>query len=117
MNHVSVPKEYQALLSRWCAERVPEPARSRLQVGYRIHEDLITIVERRPPAYPELQSAWSTTPVAQLRHNDPEKGLWRIYLPTGGAEPGWKRYDHPPAATLDPLLAEITADPAARFWG
>lgn len=111
-----MPKEYQPLLSRWCAERVPAQTRGSLQVAYTIHGDEITIVQRRPPAYPELNSEWSSTPIARLRYNAPEKGLWRIYLPTDGDEPGWKRYDHPPASTPEPLLDEIAADPSSIFW-
>jgi len=109
-----VPTEYQALLIRWCADRVPGHARARLQIGYRIHGDQVTITERHPPEFPELNWAWSTTQIAQLRYNDPEQGLWRLYLPV---EDGWQRYDHPPAATPEPLLAEIAADPASVFWG
>ncbi len=111
---MAVPKSYQALFSRWCADRVPATARAGRQIGYSIHGDQVTIVERRPPQFPELNSAWSSTRVAQLRHNDPENGLWRIYRPT---DDGWRRYDHAPAARPEPLLAEIADDPASTFWG
>ncbi|MBO0848183.1 MAG: DUF3024 domain-containing protein [Pseudonocardia sp.] len=108
-----VPKEYQGLFSRWCADRVPGHARATLQVGYSIRGDLVTIVRRRPPRFPELHSAWSSTPVAQLRHNDPEQGMWRIYQRVNDR---WERYDHPPATIPEPLLAEIAGDPGAVFW-
>src|SRR5262249_22952068 len=73
---VPLPKEYQGLFSRWCADRVPGHARASLQVGYSIRGDLVTIVRRKPPRFPELNSAWTSTPIAQLRHNDPEQGMW-----------------------------------------
>jgi hypothetical protein len=111
---VPVPKEYLALLSRWCADRVPAHVRSRLQVAYKIHGEQVTITERRPPAYPELNSAWSIARIAQLRHNEPEKGLWRLYRPTDG---GWTRYDHAPSTMPEPLLAEVARDPHSVFWG
>jgi hypothetical protein len=113
---MAVPKEYQELFSRWCAERVPEHARAALQIAYSIHGDQVTIVARRPPIYPELNSAWSTVRVAQLRHNDPEKGLWRLYRPSESPNGGWHRYDHPPATMPEPLLAEIVNDPHSTFW-
>jgi hypothetical protein len=52
--------------------------------------------------------------VAQLRYNDPEQGLWRIYHRVGES---WRRYDHPPNAGPEPLLAEIVEDPLFVFWG
>jgi hypothetical protein len=111
---MAVPKEYQALFGRWCADRVPGHARASLQIGYTIHGDQVTIMERRPPAFPELASAWSSVHVAQLRYNDPEQGLWRIYH---RVDDSWRRYDHPPNAEPDPLLAEIVDDPRFVFWG
>jgi hypothetical protein len=111
---VSVPREYQELFGRWCAERVPAHARATLQIGYRVHGDQVTFTERRPPEFPELESAWSSTRVAQLRHNEPEPGLWRLYIPDGD---GWRRYDHPPAPVPETLLEEIAADPRSVFWG
>lgn len=109
-----VGKETQELLSRWCVERVPAHARSRLQVAYTIHNDQVTIVERHPPTFPELSSEWSTTRVAQLRHDDPEPGLWQIYALRDGS---WRRYQRPPSASPAELLDEIAADPSSVFWG
>lgn len=111
------PEEYQELFHRWCAGRVPDAARAGLQVGFSTHGNQVTIVQRRPPAFPELDAAWSSTRVAQLRHNDPAKGLWRIYRPSVDPDGGWHRYDHPPAETPEPLLDEIAADPTSLFWG
>lgn len=104
------------MFSRWCADRVPGHARASLQIGYTIHGDHVTIVERHPPAFPELTSAWSSVYVAQLRHNDPEQGLWRIYRRVGDSDK-WERYDHPPTTMPEPLLAEIVDDPHSVFWG
>ena len=105
-----VPKEYQPL----CPAGAPHVCRrapgARRYIAYTIHGDQITITELAPPAYPELNSAWSATRIAQLRYNDPEKGLWRIYLPVAG-NGGWKRYDHSPAHNPEALLTEIAEDP------
>lgn len=108
-----VPTECQALLSRWCAERVPAHARATLQIGYRIRGDEVTLLERRHPEFRDLNWAWSSRPVARLRYNDPQPGFWRLYQP---AEDGWRCYDHPPSTALATLLAEIATDPRAIFW-
>lgn len=107
------PKEYQALFSRWCADRVPKQARAHQQVGYLIQGNLVTFVRRRPPSFPELTLAWSSDPIAQLRYNDPQQDQWRIYQRVNGR---WEPYDHPPADSPEPLLAEIVADPRSVFW-
>jgi hypothetical protein len=84
---MAVPDETRTRLSQWCAARVPDDERDQWQVGYTIQGDEVTIVERRPPAYPELGAAWSATPVAQLRLDD--EGGWALYRPVG--ESGWRR--------------------------
>ncbi|MEJ3655756.1 hypothetical protein WEH80_22560 [Actinomycetes bacterium KLBMP 9759] len=74
---MAVPEETRHLLSRWCAERVPESERDEHQVGYTIQGDEITIYDRRRPLYPELDTAWSATPIAQLRTEDDRWALYR----------------------------------------
>lgn len=112
---MAVPEDVQAEIRRWCAGRVPEHQRDRLRIGYSVRGDQVTITERHPPAFPELGSAWSSTPVAQLRYNNPEAGLWRIYQPSETDR--WARYDHPPSSDAGPLLDEIVRDPTSVFWG
>jgi hypothetical protein len=99
---MAVTEETRTRLSRWCATRVPEDERDQLQIGYTIHGDAITILERRPPAYPELGAAWSATPVARLRRHS---GGWLLDRPIGTGE--WRR----DAAGNDPieLLESVTA--------
>jgi hypothetical protein len=84
---MAVPEETRTLLSQWCADRVPESEREQWQIGYTIQDDEITILDRRPPAYPELGAAWSATPIALLRLDD-EPGGWVLYRPAGE---GWRR--------------------------
>jgi carbamate kinase len=83
---MTVPEETRIRLTQWCSARVPGAEREQRQVGYSIQGDEITVVERRPPAYPELGPAWSTTPVARLRRND--EG-WTLLQPLGDG--GWRR--------------------------
>jgi hypothetical protein len=63
---MAVPEEIRTRLSQWCAARIPAAERDHRQIAYTIHGDAITILERRPPAYPELGPAWSATPMARL---------------------------------------------------
>src|SRR5690242_17527624 len=86
---VPVPEETRHQLSLWCSAQVPAEERRQRQIGYTIQGDDVTIVDRRAPAYPELGTAWSTTPLARLRADDPEAGDWTLYRPAG--EDRWRR--------------------------
>jgi hypothetical protein len=89
MRDMAVPEEIRTRLSRWCADRVPDTEREQRQIAYTIQGGEVTILDRRPPAYPELGAAWSATPLAQLRQDDPESGMWSLYRPAG--ERDWRR--------------------------
>jgi hypothetical protein len=103
MRSMSVGDEIRTRLSEWCAARVPEAEREQRQVAYTIQGDDVTIVERRPPAYPELGPAWSSVPVARLRRE--HGGTWTLLRPVAGGD--WRRA----SAGADPiaLLDEATA--------
>lgn len=99
---MAVPEEIRSRLSQWCAARVPTGERDQRQIAYTIHGDSITILDRRPPAYPELGPAWSATPVARLRRR-PDG--WQLERPVGSGD--WRR----DAAGSDPiaLLDRVSA--------
>jgi hypothetical protein len=96
MRSVAVPEETRHQLSLWCTAQVPAEQRGQRRIGYTIHGDEVTIVDRRAPTYPELQTAWSTTPVARLRIGDPQGSSWSLYRP---ADDGWRRV----SSGADPL--------------
>jgi hypothetical protein len=102
---MAVPEEIRTRLSRWCAARVPDGEREQRQISYTSQGDEVTIVDRRPPAYPELQAAWSSTPLAQLRRNTPRPGEWTLLRPVGDG--GWRREAEgtDPIALLDRMSA------------
>ena len=79
--------------------------RDRRQVGYTIQGDDITIHDRRPPTYPELDASWATVPVARLRHGDPEPGRWTLYRPA--VADGWER--EPTVTTVGPARRHLPA--------
>jgi hypothetical protein len=103
MQVMAVADEIRTRLSQWCSARVPDAERQHRQIAYTIQGDDVTIVERRPPAYPELGPAWSTAPVARLHLE--EGGTWTLLRPVDGGE--WRRASEGP----DPiaLLDEIAA--------
>jgi hypothetical protein len=103
---VPVPEEIRHRLSVWCAASVPEWERAERQIGYTIHGDAITILDRRPPAYPELGAAWSSTPLAQLRIDDPEPGRWSLYRRVSESD-AWTR-EGPPDDDPLTLLDRVT---------
>jgi hypothetical protein len=83
MRTVAVPEEIRHRLSQWCTARIPDEERRQRQIGYTTSGDEVTIVDRRAPTYPELRTAWTTTPVARLRAGDPDEGSWTLYRPVG----------------------------------
>jgi hypothetical protein len=106
---MAVPEDVRHRLSLWCAERVPEGEREQRQVGYTIQGDEVTIHDRRPPTYPELDVLWPSVTVARLRHHDPQPGRWTLYRPAGADD--WERA----ADGADPLalLDRLTDRPAS----
>lgn len=103
---MTLPEETRRRLAAWCADRVRAAGRARHQVAYTVHEDVVTLLDRRPPEFPELGAAWSRRRLAQLRGGDPGPGLWSLYRPVG--EDGWERSGSPDDDPIA-LLARIEA--------
>ena len=101
------------MLSLYCAERVPRDLRHQIKLGYSIRTTAVTIYQQRL-ADP---GRWIRLVVAQLRHNA-ALNHWKLYCTNRRTLGRWHRYDlAPPAATIEPLLAEIDHDPTGVFWG
>jgi hypothetical protein len=83
MPYMAVSEEIRTRLSRWCATRIPDSERAQRQIAYTIQGDEVTILERRPPAYPELRSSWSATPMARLRRRG---SAWLLDRPVGAGD-------------------------------
>ncbi|MEU6700019.1 hypothetical protein [Pseudonocardia sp. NPDC046786] len=110
---MGVPKQVREQLAAWCAGLVPEPQRERRRIGYTTAGGTVTILDRRPPAFPELGAAWSSTSLARLRADDPEPGRWTLYLPADPASgERWERAQPPaddPFVLLDRVADGIRA--------
>jgi hypothetical protein len=109
----------QAALSAvevFCEARVPQEHRHELRLECSRRGNSITIVERRPPWNPELIGGdWTSMKVAQLRY-EPSSRRWTLYCRDRNER--WWPYDNiGPSQSVDPLLAEIEADPTGILWG
>ena len=62
-----------------------------------------------------MGAEWTSTKLAQLRY-DPPSRRWSLYCRYYN-ERWWPYNDVQPSASIDPLLAEIDADPTGIFWG
>lgn len=106
---MGVPEAVREQLAAWCATVLDEGERERRQIGYTTAGATITILDRRPPTFPELGAAWSSTSLARVRADDPEPGSWSLYVPAD-RESGqrWTRQD-PPADDPFALLERVSA--------
>ena len=100
----------------FCETRVPRHLRDQMRVEARRRGNSITIVERRPPWSPlRADQEWTTQRVAQLRY-EASSGDWSLHCADRNGR-WWPYHEIPPSRSIDPLLAEIDADPTGIFWG
>ncbi len=100
----------------FCESRVPEEHRLEIRLECSRRGNTITIIERRAPWNPELiGTEWTTLKIAQLRF-DPPSRRWSLYC-CDRNERWWPYENIGTSASVDPLLAEIDADPTGIFWG
>lgn len=89
--------------------------REQMRLACSARGNAITVVERRAPWNRELGAEWTTTHVAQLRH-DPANATWSLHW--RGSDDRWHSHDRvKPTSDIRRLLAEIDADPTGIFWG
>jgi hypothetical protein len=100
---MAVPEEIRARVTEWCAACLPPDAKDRRRIAFTSVGDTVTVLDRRPPAVPELGAVWSSTPLARLRR---EHDVWTLYLPTTAGD-RWERQE-PTATDPLPLLETIT---------
>jgi hypothetical protein len=98
-------------VSAYCEQRSTDAYR----IEYAVRGASITILERRPPWNPDYGSEWSSTKVAQLRH-DGRNRRWQLY--SAGSDDRWHPYEFAaPAPDVAPLLMAIEEDRTGIFWG
>jgi Protein of unknown function (DUF3024) len=112
---VALPDLDVARVQRWCAERVPDHARTQVRVDCEIAPRALTIVERRAPWQPDLAPEWTSLPIARLRYTAANQ-TWTLYWRDRNSR--FHHYDLlAPSARIDDLLAELERDPTGIFWG
>ncbi len=117
MSNVSDPCEPAlAAVEVFCESRVPEQHRDEVRLEGVRRGNTSTILERRAPWNTDLIGPdWTSLEVAQLRFDQPS-GRWSLYCRDSN-ERWWPYADVGTSASIDPLLAELDADPTGIFWG
>jgi Protein of unknown function (DUF3024) len=104
-----------ARIRRYCEARVPARLRDQIRIELEERGLSVTIVECRAPWTPAIGPDWTRFPIVRLRYV-PAHGVWMLYWRDSNLR--WHRYDRVgPSPNVDPLLAEIEADPTMIFWG
>jgi hypothetical protein len=104
-----------ARIRRFCEGRVPTRLRDRIRIELDVRGRSVTILECRPPWTPKIGPDWTRFPIARLRYVA-ARGVWMLYWRDRDLR--WHVYDRiGPSPHVDPLLAEIEADPTSIFWG
>lgn len=112
---MALPDLDVARVQRYCAARVPDHALHQVRVEFEIAARHLTIVERRAPWREGLGPEWTSFPIARLHYSAAAK-TWTLYWRDRNLR--FHLYDlAPPSQRIDDLLAEITSDPTAIFWG
>jgi hypothetical protein len=117
LSNVPDPRETAlAAVEVFCEARVPEQHRDEVRLEGARRGNTITILERRAPWNPDLTGPdWTSLEVTQLRF-DQSSGQWSLYCCDSNER--WRPYENiETSASIDPLLAEIDADPTGIFWG
>ena len=109
-----IPDLDVARVQRWCAARVPAPARHQVRLECQIGTRDLTIVERRAPWRDDAGPDWTSLPIARLRYAKTAK-TWSLYWRDRNLQ--FHPYDQLPySAHVNDLLTEIDHDPASVFW-
>lgn len=110
-----LPELDLARIRLYCQGRVPARLSDKIRIEVDVSGRSVTILECRPPWAADFGPEWTRFPIAQLRHvkaND----WWVLYWRDSNLR--WHLYDLiDPSPHVDPLLAEIQADPTGIFWG
>lgn len=106
-------KLIEVKLTKYCINRIPEDARDKLRLIFKINEDIITLLLSRP--YFKDPSKWAERSVAQIRYDNDNK-KWLLYFIDKNEN--WHLYDLiEPITDFDDLLRELDRAPKGIFWG
>ena len=110
-----IPELDLARIRRYVEARVSPHATHQVRLEVEVQGTAVTLVERRAPWRADVGPEWTRFPIARFRYS-PAHAAWTLFWRDRNLR--WHRYDRiDTAANVDPLLAEIDADPTAIFWG
>jgi hypothetical protein len=110
---MALPPEVREAAERSVAQFCAARSSDAYRLEPEIRGDALTLKEQRPPWQPGASGEWSSVDVARLRYSG---GTWSLHWQRATGR--WERYDGVrPTQGIDPLLAEIDADPDGVFWG
>lgn len=111
------PPEYtkkliETRIAEYCDKKIPEHARDKVRLLYKINRNKVTLIETRPFYCDPL--TWTETPIAQFRF-DIQSKKWVLYYIDGRSK--WNIYDLiEPSGNLDDLLKKVDLDTTRTFW-
>ncbi len=110
-----IPALALATIRRYVDARVRPRAAHQVRLEVEVQGTAVTIVEGRAPWRADIGPDWTRFPIARLRYSQTH-AKWTLFWRDRNLH--WHRYERiDTAARVDPLLAEIDADPTAIFWG
>lgn len=112
----AIPEIDLARIARWCEARVPPQVRDQVRIEFTTRGSSVNVLERRAPFAPDRDPAWTSTRIAQLRHDAGSNG-WSLYFRDRNDVVHDYRDAAPVGTRLIDVLAELDADPTAIFWG
>jgi hypothetical protein len=109
-----VKRRAEQLLYDFCQRRVPEAAKDKYRLEFRVRGNAVTLYESHAPWRP-TQQQWGRMPTAQFRFDTTEL-TWTLYWADRNGR--WHVYDEiEPSPDLVDLLHEVDADPTSIFFG
>jgi hypothetical protein len=110
-----LPEIDLARIRRLADGRVPARLRHQIRVEIEVSCCAVTVVDCRAPWTPEIGPERTRFPIARLKFS-PTASAWTLFWRDRNS--AWHRYQQMGATPfVDPLLAEIAADPTSIFCG
>ena len=101
------------LLREYCEARVPERARDKVRLEFRLGKHDVVLFEERVHYLPPHE--WYEIPIAKFRYVASHRE-WRLYCQFSDLR--WHEYEPRFSADdFDTLLEEVDEDPTGIFWG
>ena len=111
----TIPDLDLARIRQYCAAKVPPEIQDQVRVEHRVRGATVTIVERRPPWRPDLETEWTESPQARMKY-DESRAAWTLYWFDRNSRA--HLYDGiDPHQPIVAILDEVDRDPTAIFWG